>query len=60
MLDPSWSEIEKINPSWISLAKSNYESLHVYLDVYNEEIRNHEWSIALSLYRFCLIFKEYW
>jgi hypothetical protein len=52
MLDPSWSEIEKINPSWISLAKSNYESLHVYLDVYNEEIRNHEWSIALSLYRF--------
>lgn len=52
MLDPSWSEIDKINPSWISLAKANYESLQVYLDVYKEEIRNHEWSIDLSLYRF--------
>ncbi|HAX99252.1 MAG TPA: hypothetical protein DCY12_10310 [Candidatus Atribacteria bacterium] len=52
MLDPNWPEIEKINPSWISLAKSNYESLKVFLDVYQEEIRKHEWSIDLSLYRF--------
>lgn len=52
MLDPNWLEIEKINPSWISLAKSNYESLQVFLDVFKEEIRNHDWSIDLSLYRY--------
>jgi hypothetical protein len=52
MLDPNWAEIDKINPSWASLAKSNYESLKVFLDVYQEEIRKHEWSIDLLLYRF--------
>jgi len=52
MLDPNWPEIDKINPFWISLGKSNYESLGVFRDVYQEQIQNHEWSIDVSLYRF--------